>query len=605
MCSNLRELSKSNLKKLKLRIKKIKIMTHVRLVSVAFSSAQTAYESFDVYLLLTLTFRLLSYLVHGTLWVFKLLRLCLFVCFLLPSFLSIVVYYVMSKNIKTERYGHLPRNSLDVYLPVDFVQEEESKNQSCWIKWLDLGRLWSHQESLIDKVPIGHNPNGLRKVVVFVSGGAWTIGYKCWGALFGKSLSEKGVICVCVDYRNFPQSRVAGMLYDIRSALIWIRANIINFGGDPDDIHLCGQSAGAHLAALFLLHHAKAKHLFDTSLQSHISQPLNALPSAALKRLPRKQSVTIMSPTLASGGIDTYSVTLSGLDENTGISTTILVTMQSDAEHERSLADTDSMVAYPMKQKRSIDAFSAQDSFSGDDTGALKIPFFAHPALPNIKSFIGISGPYDISREFIEHMASRGFHSFIVNTIFSGASLQNQSPQTMLDHDHLFNIPDCISNLPDIFLFHGSHDKTVPFGAARNFAKSLRQKLSSSCSKNKVYMRRYWRMSHTDPIIENPIDGDDFLVHDILDVINGKQSLDCSSCNDLQIAKPLLISELKSLAAFILSFLGIGSEKNSNLEVLSPVAKPMKKVQHEIGEKPMLQLLNSQLVECARLVNPF
>ena len=42
-------------------------------------------------------------------------------------------------------------------------------------------------------------------VVVFVTGGAWIIGYKAWGALLGRRLSEQGVIVACLDYRNFPQ----------------------------------------------------------------------------------------------------------------------------------------------------------------------------------------------------------------------------------------------------------------------------------------------------------------------------------------------------------------------------------------------------------------
>jgi len=41
--------------------------------------------------------------------------------------------------------------------------------------------------------------------VVFVTGGAWTIGYKAWGALLARRLCDAGVITMCLDYRNFPQ----------------------------------------------------------------------------------------------------------------------------------------------------------------------------------------------------------------------------------------------------------------------------------------------------------------------------------------------------------------------------------------------------------------
>ena len=55
------------------------------------------------------------------------------------------------------------------------------------------------------------SPAGGRPVVVFVTGGAWIIGYKAWGALLGKRLSDAGIITVLLDYRNFPQARIDTM----------------------------------------------------------------------------------------------------------------------------------------------------------------------------------------------------------------------------------------------------------------------------------------------------------------------------------------------------------------------------------------------------------
>ena len=46
---------------------------------------------------------------------------------------------------------------------------------------------------------------GAPPVVVFVTGGAWTIGYKAWGALLARRLSQRGLLVFCLDYRNFPQ----------------------------------------------------------------------------------------------------------------------------------------------------------------------------------------------------------------------------------------------------------------------------------------------------------------------------------------------------------------------------------------------------------------
>jgi acetyl esterase/lipase len=48
-----------------------------------------------------------------------------------------------------------------------------------------------------------HDPD--RRCLLHSTGGAWTIGYKAWGALVGKRLCEQGVLVACLDYRNFPQ----------------------------------------------------------------------------------------------------------------------------------------------------------------------------------------------------------------------------------------------------------------------------------------------------------------------------------------------------------------------------------------------------------------
>lgn len=69
--------------------------------------------------------------------------------------------------------------------------------------------------------------------LVFVTGGAWTIGYKAWGALLARRLSRRGVLVFCLDYRNFPQvcalrqaaltACVACRLITTSQKLLWLR----------------------------------------------------------------------------------------------------------------------------------------------------------------------------------------------------------------------------------------------------------------------------------------------------------------------------------------------------------------------------------------------
>lgn len=95
-------------------------------------------------------------------------------------------------------------------------------------------------------------------VIVFLTGGAWIIGYKMWGALLSRALCPHGVLVVIPDYRNFPQTGVEGMMGDLDMAVQWVRNNIEEYGGDPDNVVLVGQSAGAHLGSMLLLTKAAA-----------------------------------------------------------------------------------------------------------------------------------------------------------------------------------------------------------------------------------------------------------------------------------------------------------------------------------------------------------
>ena len=70
---------------------------------------------------------------------------------------------------------------------------------------------------------------GPRPTVVFVTGGAWTIGYKAWGALLARRLSQRGVLVFCLDYRNFPQVGAVGAL--VRPP--WGALRVSHVGGRP------------------------------------------------------------------------------------------------------------------------------------------------------------------------------------------------------------------------------------------------------------------------------------------------------------------------------------------------------------------------------------
>jgi cholinesterase len=87
----------------------------------------------------------------------------------------------------------------------------------------------------------------------FCSGGSFTGGSSSEALFDGQYIAEEqDVILVSINYRlnifGFPGNPASEFnlgILDQRMAIEWVRDNIARFGGDPNRIVLCGQSAGA------------------------------------------------------------------------------------------------------------------------------------------------------------------------------------------------------------------------------------------------------------------------------------------------------------------------------------------------------------------------
>ncbi|WP_082966299.1 carboxylesterase/lipase family protein [Mycolicibacter sinensis] len=96
-------------------------------------------------------------------------------------------------------------------------------------------------------------------VMVFVHGGGFVAGSNRAALYDGAAFARDGVVMVTVNYRlgiagfldllDAPRNR--GLL-DVLAALAWVRDNIAAFGGDPANVTLFGQSAGATIVGAAL-----------------------------------------------------------------------------------------------------------------------------------------------------------------------------------------------------------------------------------------------------------------------------------------------------------------------------------------------------------------
>ena len=91
-------------------------------------------------------------------------------------------------------------------------------------------------------------------VLLQVHGGAWVVGNKQQQATpLMAHLCDRGWVCVSINYRLSPRATWPDHIVDVKRAIAWIKANIADYGGDPDFVAITGGSAGGHLSSLAAL----------------------------------------------------------------------------------------------------------------------------------------------------------------------------------------------------------------------------------------------------------------------------------------------------------------------------------------------------------------
>ncbi|RLN47170.1 hypothetical protein BBJ28_00015903 [Nothophytophthora sp. Chile5] len=387
------------------------------------------------WLITKLTLQLLWALRMSKRWILCALRLIWFVMLLLPAIVKVAVYWFVDEDVhKNIIYGLNGRNLLDVYT---VPRSQETDPQSLAQK---SGKTRS---TSVASATSASYMEARYPVVVFVSGGAWIIGYKAWGALMGRVLSALGVVVVMPDYRNFPQGVVPEMVEDTTRALQWVFDNVHLFGGDRDNVHLVGQSAGAHIAMCTLLEQIERKRHAASRAASQASSPSSSL-----------------------GGMGN----------------------SSDCESVESVCALTQPPTWELRQ---------------------------------IRSYIGISGPYNMEAS-IATFHRHGFDRAVVERIMAHR-LAYYSPSLRLLA--LSELPTrtrqtLLQDFPPCFLFHGTADKTVSWRSSEQFAVALK-----ACHVP-VKARFFEGKTHTDPIIEDPIVGDDFLLDDVMAILSARAPID-------------------------------------------------------------------------------
>ena len=88
-------------------------------------------------------------------------------------------------------------------------------------------------------------------VIVSVHGGAWVYGNKELYQFYCMSLAQRGFAVVNFTYRLAPENIFPAQLEDVSLAFEWLCKNSKEYGFDTEEIFALGDSAGAHLLALY------------------------------------------------------------------------------------------------------------------------------------------------------------------------------------------------------------------------------------------------------------------------------------------------------------------------------------------------------------------
>ncbi len=86
--------------------------------------------------------------------------------------------------------------------------------------------------------------------LLMVHGGGWSSGDRSMEEPMAVALAARGYVCIPVEYRLSPEALYPAAIYDVKSAIRWVRAHAADYGIDPQRIAISGESAGGLLADL-------------------------------------------------------------------------------------------------------------------------------------------------------------------------------------------------------------------------------------------------------------------------------------------------------------------------------------------------------------------
>lgn len=99
-------------------------------------------------------------------------------------------------------------------------------------------------------IHVPQEEKGTLPCILYFHGGGWSNVDKSVFHHYCSTVAAQGFIVFNIDYRLSPDYRYPAQIQDAAESLRWVRENAHIYRGNPEQIFLVGDSAGAHLSAL-------------------------------------------------------------------------------------------------------------------------------------------------------------------------------------------------------------------------------------------------------------------------------------------------------------------------------------------------------------------
>lgn len=94
------------------------------------------------------------------------------------------------------------------------------------------------------------NDNKVYPVLLMVHGGGWSSGDLTMEIPMAQQIAARGYVTIPVEYRLSPEAIYPAAVYDLKTAIRWIRAHATEYNIDTSKIAISGCSSGGQLATL-------------------------------------------------------------------------------------------------------------------------------------------------------------------------------------------------------------------------------------------------------------------------------------------------------------------------------------------------------------------